>query len=389
VPLEFAQGPPGTANPRFDPDADDFANVRGVVVPGEGGVFDFGEFPPSWSGRLKADGYTFEDGAPELMLDAPRADLRVHLRAPPQIGGRLVDPRTHAPVADVSVRAWLRWRIEPEERLAIEHGAEFTVDIVDDDEQIETRRGSSNERGRFRIALHGRGERDGELLLESAGRWRRALTLPSFQAEQGLELGDVELAPAVEQRFRLLDADGQPIPNGLAVDVARNELVARSDADGRGVLDCVPPEGLALRFSAPGYRDETRTLVPGEPPEIRLSRTTLLVLRLVAPQGDFEGVRARLSAAEPLFVPFEVRSDWHRLYANGQDASRERALVVGGDGILRAADLLPGVPFQIQILCDEGVLATRSAELVADEWLTLEIPVTLPARPAMVPFRRR
>lgn len=365
--------------------------VRGGVVPDEGGAFDFGEFPAYWSGHVEAEESTFEDGAKRLALDAPRTDLVLRLRSPPALTGRVVDPRTHAPVSDASVRAWLKAKVEPVSPPTAELESAFVFDAYTEEpagteqEQVTTRRGSSNANGRFRIALHGRGERTGSLLFESAGRWRRAFTLPPFQSEHGLELGDIELEPAFEQRFRLLDADDRPIADGQAQDTALGELVARTDAAGRGVLDCVPPEGLEIRFSAPSHHDETRTVVPGEPLDIHLRRATMLELRLVSPQGGFGSVSARLSATEPLFA-WEVRSDWHRLYANGKDARRERVLTFKDDGVLREDNLLPAVPFQIQIFYDQQILATRSAELVEGEWLTLEIPITLPARPALVPF---
>src|SRR6185436_5941951 len=91
--------------------------------------------------------------------------------------------------------------------------------------------------------------------------------------------------------------------SGGAVNEAPPELaqVVRTDSTGRGELPTIELAGASVRFFASGYRQQVRTIVPGELIQVRLERASCLELTVVCDEGKPSSLSVVVTAERELF----------------------------------------------------------------------------------------
>jgi hypothetical protein len=342
-------------------------STREFLVRGAG-YFSLGPLPRDWSGSLRVRDHLFENGQDSVPLAGPPRELVLRLRGAPAIAGRLVDPLGH-PVAGLGFEKWIE---------TSDGGSPVSG---------ETRRGSCDAEGRFRIRVPRQGTSRGALLFDVPGRWRRLVTVPPFPGERGIDLGDVALEPAAAQRFRLFDSFGGPMGSGGAVLLAPGDLgkTSSTDFEGFGVLPSLGRSGAEVRFFAPRHEEKVMTLLPCELAEVQLERTSSLDVRFVSTVGSIGILDVVITADQQIFsraalgggAAVLTGSDWNVRKTStpgGRVPVLELHYRIAPGESLALDDLRPGVPFQIEVKDGDGrSLAVRSTYVVQGEWQDLEI----------------
>lgn len=240
------------------------AVARSATVTDESGTFAFEGLPDGWAGDLRLpDGRRWivraSDGtrqveAARLRLEAPLADLEIEARECRRVSGRVVRPGGGAPVAGAELTVLARYADgSSSRRLALRTGADgrfagwFARAEHDDvfawrlrQEQPEV------ERLEVRLLPH----RDGG---------GRTLALEGAALAGAPELGDLELAPVRSAELRVVDARGRPVAGAFAraPDCAAS---GPSDANGRLLVEGLPPQVCALEVAAPDHAVRALTL---------------------------------------------------------------------------------------------------------------------------------
>lgn len=340
-----------------------------TLFPEQRGAFSFGGLAPDWSGRLVVSDYALANGEPALVLEAPRSDLLLPLRAGPEIRGR-IRAADGLPVA------------------GLEGGYQLmVVDEGQADGTIRVRRFFCRADGRFRIPSAGFGEwATLTLWVENEEHGFLQHVSPRFAPAAGLELGELELEPPRKLALAVRDPSGAPIPDAFArLDGPYwTKRAPLTGADGSGEL-LLPERAVDVRVSAFAYADRVLRVEPRAALEVVLEPLAVLRVSLLGSlAGQTRGVR--LSAERSAFRWDE--SDW--------DESAAFQLALGGttppvrrtpsteaprftyefqsppDGGFELAGLTPELVLTLEALDAEGRVLALGTVLVSGDALGRE-----------------
>jgi hypothetical protein len=221
-----------------------------------------------------------------------------------------------------------------------------------------------------------------------------------FDAAQGLELGDIELAPVRRLAVRVHDPSGAPIADARAR-IDGPYLNARTapptDAEGATELVFAPTTPFGLRVDALRFDTASLQITDEEAVELTLTPRGGLSLHLVVEdEARLRGVRVVLRGPpgwcdeperdpvaplahmfRPQFLADLGVSPLHRLEGEPDSPTLIARYCSPRDGGLV---ILPGhppdLPFAFEVRAKDGrLLTTRTFVLGQAEWLELELPL--------------
>ena len=308
---------------------------RMLRLPLDGGThFRFGGLRGDWSGALSiAGGWTLRetsrqghaDGATNLLLLEPAADLRLLLGEPFVVRGRLLAAGVPTAGLDVYVLA---------------------PDLPPGSAPPQAR---SDGEGRFVVPVP-RAEPTapwrGDLLVSLVGD---DLAQRRVEAEAGrtqIDVGDVDVGRAIAFRIRAADGAALAGADVHVIGTGRAIASATSDADGLARVFGVPVDAAWATVRAHGHRMARVALPPTGDVAVQLDR------------GNGIDVNVRTRRAEPV-VDLRVRVEAERLPfdAGGGFVPSQpfvQAFPLAADGRLELGDLVPGLLLQLVAVDDAG-----------------------------------
>jgi len=330
------------------------------------GTFAFAGLSVDWSGEIVLPpGYTLAHefragfGERRVPLDEPTMGLLLDIERLPRLVGRVVDAATRVPVADEFVTCYLTWS---------DGGSMASAQRTGPD-------------GRFEVVL--RESRFRSVLIDvvaSAGQARLELTRE--EVGDDLDVGDVELTRGSTLAVRTLDPTGAPIAGAVAqVKGRRRRPSARTDADGRGVLDDLGDDAQTLIVVASGFQ-VTEALIPRPLPhelEIVLRPANRLTVTVKGPAGSpVPGISIEIGCGAVELFPGQgwqprtalgsAAGSWLTSIHNMDGTVRSR-FMTNDEGTLVLEGLVSGQPLSLAVLDPLGVVVhqTQIAPLGSEE----------------------
>lgn len=332
------------ANPAFDglgPNATAWLGAHGftattVVLPLDAhGAFCGAGLATDWSGALRGPvGSVLREpsgkGAVEndtlVLLGEPQAGLVLEFVLPRLVRGRVLV--ANAPAADLRVNGYADLR----------HAGEILVRTAMDGRFELPVRDPEPERA---LSIHFSIHDENGCLLD------RSIDVPAGRGPH--ELGDFQVGKARSVVVR--DEQGAAVSKAEVALFAETRHVVRqhTDRDGRARFAVVPAEARELMVTATGFAT-TRLPLPGAAEvSVTLTRSSALVVRVVAADGAPTDAHGVLVAAQQ--IPFRAIAG-----ANGAVAQQpfRETFQLDEHGEVALGDLLPGVPLHLEAVDELG-----------------------------------
>jgi len=338
-----------------------------TLEPSQQGRFRFTGLAEGFEGRLGAEGLITRDWSASIAVQAPASGLVLDLVTAPTVRGRVREPGE------------IVWRVG-QVLLALETGDRTRPEEAGFSQSLEVQQLQDD--GSFAHRLL---DGDSELpvracVLLEFDEGYLCLEPPPFDPWQGLDLGELVLAPTRAREVRVLDPEGAPVSLAqVRVEAPiRSSRSAATDAHGRATVPFAPARACVLRVDALGFAP-ARVLAEDQAElEVTLARTALLEIKVLGlvpglsldirgPADLFPEGPGDLLRGEELLLE-ELGAAGARMGGVGQWSYR-----LLPDRRLCIADLEPGLSFSVEVVeAHRTVLAARTVTLAADQWLALE-----------------
>jgi len=280
------------------------SNRKRVVTLDDSGAFEFDGLEESWTGAIELPESwrfvrgpgDFTDDDRSLLLLAPTDGLKLALRQPLIVRGRVVDERTHAGVGGVQVSLSRLDGAAPETRSDLTGAFELPIPTP--------RRATEEWTGTLNLEL--------DFVRRSIG-----LRFAWPELERSRDLGVFELSAGRPLVLNVTDDSGAPIADARAIVqlAERHERTRVSDSNGRVVFHALPDAWQQLTVQAEGHGLAILPPTSDERIDVVLARSNRIDVRVLTTSGT------PVSENGSIGLDYSVEGDdsgWKRSADDGQ-----------------------------------------------------------------------